>query len=67
MSQTRNHDAHNFLNFLIRVHRAYLPLLPGLPVGMLLGEYLHRRVDERRFKLAVYVLLVLAAIALLVR
>ncbi len=44
-----------------------LALLPGLPVGMLLGDWLHRQVDERRFKLAVYVLLVLAALALLIR
>lgn len=48
-------------------HWKLLALVPGLPVGMLLGEWLHRRVDERRFKLAVYVLLILAALALLAR
>jgi hypothetical protein len=40
----------------------YLPLIP---VGILLGEWLHRRVDEVQFRLWVYRLLVVAALALM--
>jgi hypothetical protein len=42
-------------------------LLPGLPVGIAAGEWLHRRVAERRFKFLIFGLLVVAAITLLVR
>ncbi len=41
---------------------AYLPLIP---LGVVLGEWLHRRVDEAAFRLWIYRLLVLAALALL--
>jgi hypothetical protein len=44
-----------------------LMLAPAVPVGVLLGEWIHHRVDERRFKMAVLVLLIAAAISLLVR
>lgn len=40
---------------------AYLPLLP---VGVLLGEYLHRRVDEAGFRRAVFAVLLVAGAAL---
>ena len=40
----------------------YLPLIP---VGIVLGERLHRRVDEQQFRLWVYRLLVVAALALM--
>ena len=46
--------------------RDILVLLPAVPLGLLLGEWLHRRIDERRFKTTVFVLLVVAAISLLV-
>ena len=42
-------------------------LVPAVPIGIVLGEWVHRRVDERRFKMAVLVLLVAAAISLIVR
>jgi len=42
-------------------------LLPGLPVGIAVGEWLHRRVEERRFKFLIFGLLVVAAITLLIR
>lgn len=41
----------------------YLPLLP---LGIVLGEYLHHRVDEQRFRVLVLCLLLLAALALVV-
>lgn len=47
--------------------RDLLVLLPAVPLGIALGEWLHRRVDERRFKITVYVLLILAAVSLLAR
>lgn len=46
--------------------RDMLVLLPAVPLGIVLGEWLHRRVDERRFTIAVYVLLVAAAISLFI-
>lgn len=42
-------------------------LVPAVPVGIVLGEWVHDRVDERRFKIGVLVLLVGAAISLIVR
>jgi uncharacterized membrane protein YfcA len=42
-------------------------LVPAIPVGIVLGEWVHRRVDETRFKIAVLVLLVAAAASLIVR
>ncbi len=42
-------------------------LLPTVPIGLVIGQSLHRRVDERRFKFGVYVLLTGAALALLLR
>ncbi|HJL18413.1 MAG TPA: sulfite exporter TauE/SafE family protein [Sandaracinaceae bacterium LLY-WYZ-13_1] len=44
-----------------------LVLLPAVPLGIVLGELLHHRVEERRFKIAVFVLLVAAAVSLLLR
>lgn len=44
-----------------------LVLVPAIPAGILLGEALHKRVDERKFKLSVFGLLVVAAIVLLLR
>lgn len=44
-----------------------LVLLPGVPLGIVVGEWLHRKVDERRFKITVFALLVGAALALLFR
>ena len=40
---------------------------PAVPVGILLGEWVHHKVDEKRFKVAVLALLVAAAISLIVR
>jgi hypothetical protein len=44
-----------------------LILLPAVPLGIVLGEQLHHRVAERPFKIAVFVLLIAAAISLLIR
>lgn len=44
-----------------------LLLVPAVPLGVLLGEWVHHRVDERTFKMAVLVLLLAAAISLIVR
>ncbi|MFT6160837.1 MAG: putative membrane protein YfcA [Myxococcota bacterium] len=40
--------------------------MPASPVGILIGDRLSARVDERRFRAAVNVMLVLAATALIV-
>ncbi|MEM8606014.1 MAG: sulfite exporter TauE/SafE family protein [Myxococcota bacterium] len=42
-------------------------LLPAVPLGIVLGEWIHHRVDERRFRMAVLVLLLAAAISLILR
>ncbi|MEZ4375521.1 MAG: sulfite exporter TauE/SafE family protein [Polyangiaceae bacterium] len=42
-------------------------LVPAVPAGIFLGEKLHAKIDEQRFQLAVYGLLVVAALVLLVR
>jgi uncharacterized membrane protein YfcA len=42
-------------------------LAPAVPLGVVLGEWVHYRVDERSFKIAVLVLLIAAAMSLLVR
>jgi len=39
----------------------------ALPVGVLLGELAHRKVDERRFKLGLFALLFLAGLSLFIR
>lgn len=45
-----------------------LVLVPlALPLGLLTGELAHRAVDERRFKLALFALLLLAGLALFAR
>jgi len=44
-----------------------LLLVPAVPVGIVLGEWVHRKVDERRFRMAVLALLIAAAISLVVR
>lgn len=41
--------------------------LPVLGAGYLLGEFLHHRLDERRFRQLVYVLLVVTGVALILR
>ncbi|MGB5813502.1 MAG: sulfite exporter TauE/SafE family protein [Polyangiales bacterium] len=42
-------------------------LVPAAPFGILLGEWIHHRVDERRFRMAVLLLLLAAAISLILR
>jgi uncharacterized membrane protein YfcA len=42
-------------------------LLPAVPIGIILGEWIHHRFDERRFKASVFGLLVAAAISLIIR
>jgi uncharacterized membrane protein YfcA len=42
-------------------------LVPTVPLGILVGEWVHHRIDERRFRMAVLVLLIAAAISLIVR
>lgn len=42
-------------------------LLPAVPLGIVLGEWIHHRVDERRFRMAVLVLLLAAALSLILR
>ena len=42
-------------------------LIPTLPLGLLIGEAIHARVDERRFRFALYGLLVVAALSLLAK
>ncbi|MBX3269873.1 MAG: sulfite exporter TauE/SafE family protein [Sandaracinaceae bacterium] len=44
-----------------------LVLLPAVPLGIVVGEWLHHRVDERRFRVAVWGLLLAAAVTLIVR
>jgi len=44
-----------------------LMLAPAVPLGIVLGEWVHYKVDERRFKMAVLALLIAAAISLLLR
>jgi uncharacterized membrane protein YfcA len=44
-----------------------LLLVPAVPFGILLGEWVHHKVDERSFKMAVLALLIAAAISLIVR
>ncbi len=40
--------------------------LPAIPVGIVLGELLHRRVDEKRFRTVLFTMLALAATVLVV-
>jgi uncharacterized membrane protein YfcA len=42
-------------------------LVPTVPLGILMGEWVHHKVDERRFRIAVLILLAAAAISLIVR
>jgi len=44
-----------------------LLLVPTVPLGILLGEWVHHRIDERTFRMAVLALLVAAASSLIVR
>jgi uncharacterized membrane protein YfcA len=44
-----------------------LLLVPAVPLGTVLGEWVHHKVDERTFKMAVLALLIAAAISLIVR
>lgn len=41
-----------------------LVLLPAVPLGVAVGEWLHHRVNERRFKVAIWILLIAAAVSL---
>jgi len=61
------------LTFAFFLDGRLLPALPALawlvwllPVGILLGEQLHRRVDEVRFRMLVYGLLLVTGMLLLV-
>ena len=40
-------------------------LIPAVPVGIVAGEWLHDRVEERRFKRLIFGLLMLASLSLL--
>jgi uncharacterized membrane protein YfcA len=42
-------------------------LLPSLVLGIILGEYLHKRSDGRKFKIVVFVLLLLTGISIIVK
>ena len=44
-----------------------LLLVPAVPIGVVVGEWIHHKVDERSFKMAVLVLLIAAAISLILR
>jgi len=44
-----------------------LLLVPAVPLGTVLGEWVHHKVDERAFKMVVLALLIAAAISLIVR
>ena len=44
-----------------------LMLVPTVPLGIVLGEWVHYRVDERTFKLVVLVLLCAAAVSMILR
>jgi len=44
-----------------------LVLLPAVPLGLWVGEKLHHRVDEGRFKAGIWILLIVAAASLLLR
>jgi uncharacterized membrane protein YfcA len=40
-------------------------LAPALPVGILVGEWMHGRVNERLFRLAILVLLMVVGVTLI--
>ncbi len=42
-------------------------MLPTLPVGIVLGEWVHHRIDERRFRIGVFALLFMAGLSLLLK
>ncbi len=46
---------------------AFLWMLPALVVGVMLGDYLHHRISERQFGLALQLLLLLSGIGLLLK
>lgn len=48
------------------VFKTGLILIPCVVVGIILGENLHKRVDEQYFKIVTYVLLIFAGVALMV-
>lgn len=54
-------------NYEPRVVVSLAVLLPFLALGVLTGEWLHGRVSERRFKIGVFSLLIVAGISLAVR
>lgn len=41
-------------------------LLPALPLGIMLGEWMHGRVNERQFRLSILVMLLVAGVTLVV-
>lgn len=41
-------------------------LIPMLPLGILLGELVHKRVDERRFRIGLFALLAIASLVLII-
>lgn len=51
----------------LQVSQRILWLLPTLPAGILLGEWLHLRISENLFRLSVQLLLVFSGLALLFR
>ncbi len=53
--------------FTREIGQSVLWLAPAILMGIFLGEKLHKRVNEQRFRVAVYALLLAASLVLLVR
>ena len=53
--------------YTTEILEALLWLAPSVPLGLIAGEYLHHRVDQRRFNIVTFALLSAAAVSLLVR
>ena len=51
--------------FSMETPKRQLMVVWGVPIGVVIGEWLYRRVDEHRFKVSVFGLLALASVALL--
>ena len=49
------------------VLESVLWVLPAVPLGIWVGEVLHRKVDEHRFRIVAFLVLMVAAVALLIR
>ena len=41
-------------------------LLPSMVIGLFIGEFMHRRIDEKSFKLVVSLLLLVAGAAVII-